>query len=193
MLIQRSLHKPHFSSEESVGNDKQETSSSSASATSSSSSTSSSSPSPRKSSEHHKVKIKIDVDEKRSTSDEKRPNFGAKRSTTTTTTATFEKKISDNDLARSKIDEIDFDRPKLVRPKSSSIVYEQVLPKQPEFPAKPTCSFIRPPPDRLIPKSDPVHLYRFYKECWDKTKFPGDDSTKQLRWRVREWMMGHRE
>ena len=75
----------------------------------------------------------------------------------------------------------------------SFITYEQVLPKQPEFPAKPTCSFIRAAPSRVIPKSDPVKLYQSYKEHWDKTKFPGDDSTKQLRWTVREWMMGHRE
>ena len=74
----------------------------------------------------------------------------------------------------------------------SFITYEQVLPKQPEFPAKPTCSFIRAAPSRVFPKSDPVKLYQSYKEQWDKTKFPGDDSTKQLRWTVREWMMGHR-
>ena len=92
------------------------------------------------------------------------------------------------------IDQIDFQGEKKIKEKSK-IVYEQVLPKQPEFPAKATCSFIRPPPNRIIPKSDPVRLYQSYKEHWDKTKFPGDDSTstKQLRWRVREWMMGQRE
>ena len=110
-----------------------------------------------------------------------------------------EKKTDDDEKVRIRIDvhKDHDDEPDFHRKSSSKYVttYEQVLPKQPEFPAKPTCSFIRTPPNRVIPKSDPVKLYHSYKEHWDKTRFPGEESagTKQLRWTVREWMMGHRE
>ena len=165
--------------------------------TSSSTSTSSSNLEEKK----NKVKIKIKLDDKEPNFDDRKPKTGQKwpkydekkPKIVEKASKTESKRSSKIEEKRSKIDEFDFDPPKFVRPKSGSIVYEQILPKQPEFPAKATCSFIRPPPDRLIPKSDPVRLYRYYKECWDKTKFPGDDSTKALRWRVREWMMGHRE
>ena len=60
----------------------------------------------------------------------------------------------------------------------------------------PTTSFIHPPkasassrPSSNL-KCDPVRLYQHYEAIWAKTKFPGDGSDKQVRWAVREWMMG---
>ena len=43
-------------------------------------------------------------------------------------------------------------------------------------------------------KRDPVQLHDYYKKQWSKLKLPGDESqsTKNLRWAVREWMMGKR-
>ena len=43
-------------------------------------------------------------------------------------------------------------------------------------------------------RRDPVQLHDYYKRHWSKLKLPGDDSqsTKDLRWAVREWMMGKR-
>lgn len=72
----------------------------------------------------------------------------------------------------------------------------QILPPRPEIPTKPTSSFIRPvfkdPPAKNI-RQDPVRLHKYYQQLWEKTKFPGDDSNKQLRWAVREWMMGPKD
>ncbi len=67
--------------------------------------------------------------------------------------------------------------------------------------ARPTTSFIRPPATDAGPaapssssggpqRMDPVRLYQFYQGLWSKTKFPGDESSKGMRWAVREWMMG---
>ena len=61
---------------------------------------------------------------------------------------------------------------------------------------KPTTSFIRPPLKGPVTKKlncDPVRLHQQYKAYWDKMKIPGDNSSKPVRWAVREWMMGHRE
>ena len=43
-------------------------------------------------------------------------------------------------------------------------------------------------------KRDPVRLHDYYKKQWEKFRLPGDDSheTKELRWAVREWMMGRK-
>ena len=70
---------------------------------------------------------------------------------------------------------------------------KQILPPRPPLPSKPTKSFIKPllnDPKRKPAARDPVQLYDQYKKHWDKLKLPGDNSTKQLRWAVREWMMG---
>jgi hypothetical protein len=61
---------------------------------------------------------------------------------------------------------------------------------------KPTTSFITPAARQQKTASknircDPVRLHQYYKAQWAKTKFPGDDSNKQVRWAVREWMVGH--
>ncbi|XP_040578375.1 uncharacterized protein Hyls1 [Lepeophtheirus salmonis] len=58
------------------------------------------------------------------------------------------------------------------------------------LPNQPTTSFIRP---RLVEpqkKTDPIKLYNEYKAYWDSINFPGDDSSKSLRWVIRERMMG---
>ena len=59
-------------------------------------------------------------------------------------------------------------------------------------PSRPTTSFIR---SRSLSRgqkgdfrSDPVLLHQYYQRIWQKTKFPGDESAKNLRWRVREFM-----
>ena len=59
-------------------------------------------------------------------------------------------------------------------------------------PLRPTTSFIRTRSasrgDRRSYKTDPVMLHQYYQRIWNKTKFPGDESSKDLRWRVREFM-----
>ncbi len=74
--------------------------------------------------------------------------------------------------------------------------------------SKPTTSFITPAAMAMATgsarqprggaasgnlKCDPVRLYQYYQQRWARTRFPGDDSSKQVRWAVREWMMGHAE
>ena len=63
-----------------------------------------------------------------------------------------------------------------------------------KFATKPTTSFIRPTIQGHRPakdlKCDPVRLYEYYKRIWEQTNFPGGESSNQLRWTVREWMMG---
>ncbi|XP_046388793.1 uncharacterized protein LOC124157809 [Ischnura elegans] len=39
-------------------------------------------------------------------------------------------------------------------------------------------------------KCDPVSLYHWYQEYWNKQKVPGEDPHKKLRWAVREKMLG---
>ncbi|XP_071453240.1 centriolar and ciliogenesis-associated protein HYLS1 [Hetaerina americana] len=39
-------------------------------------------------------------------------------------------------------------------------------------------------------KSDPVTLYHWYQEHWNKQKVPGEEPHKKLRWSVREKMLG---
>jgi len=78
---------------------------------------------------------------------------------------------------------------------SGSTMTKQVLPPRPLIPTKPTTSCIKPsaPSDGGKPSfgnKDPVQLYADYKKHWDKLRLPGDGSDKQLRWAVREWMMG---
>jgi len=82
----------------------------------------------------------------------------------------------------------------LHRPTGSTLT-AQVLPPRPDMPTKPTTSCIKPRYDdeaaiRKPANRDPVRLYAEYKAHWDKLRQPGDGSDKQLRWAVREWMMG---
>lgn len=39
-------------------------------------------------------------------------------------------------------------------------------------------------------KSDPVALYHQYQAEWKKIRFPGEDTRADLRWAIRERMMG---
>lgn len=39
-------------------------------------------------------------------------------------------------------------------------------------------------------KSDPVALYHHYQNIWQKQKVPGEDAHSDLRWRIRERMLG---
>ena len=39
-------------------------------------------------------------------------------------------------------------------------------------------------------KCDPVRLHEYYSAQWARTRFPGDSSDKNVRWAVREWMVG---
>jgi len=73
----------------------------------------------------------------------------------------------------------------------------QILPPKPKIPTKPTTSCIKPTFAEKHKKDlrrDPVRLHDYYKKQWEKFKLPGDDSqsTKELRWAVREWMMGRK-
>ncbi len=71
---------------------------------------------------------------------------------------------------------------------------KQKLPPKPEIPTKATCSFIRPrlQTSKKGLRHDPVALHQFYKNHWEKAHLPGEETreTKELRWAVREWMMG---
>ena len=65
---------------------------------------------------------------------------------------------------------------------------------------KPTTSYITPAVDvanrGAVPRSrkcDPVRLYEYYAAQWARTRFPGDSSDKDVRWAVREWMMGKKK
>ena len=67
---------------------------------------------------------------------------------------------------------------------------------------KPTTSYITPAAmDAVasrgaVPRSrkcDPVRLYEYYAAQWARTRFPGDSSDKDVRWAVREWMMGKKK
>jgi hydrolethalus syndrome protein 1 len=65
-----------------------------------------------------------------------------------------------------------------------------------KFASRPTTSVIRAPRKATLAKdlrSDPVQMHQFYQRIWQRTHFPGDDSSKDMRWAVREWMLGHRE
>lgn len=80
----------------------------------------------------------------------------------------------------------------LNRPTGSTMI-PQILPPRPQIPTKPTTSCIKPTyeaPTAKPANRDPVALYADYKKHWDKLRLPGDGSDKQLRWAVREWMMG---
>jgi len=73
----------------------------------------------------------------------------------------------------------------------------QILPPKPKIPTKPTTSCIKPTFNEKQKKDlrrDPVRLHDYYKKQWEKLKLPGDESrsTKELRWAVREWMMGRK-
>jgi len=73
----------------------------------------------------------------------------------------------------------------------------QILPPKPKIPTKPTTSCIKPTfteRQKKDLKRDPVRLHDYYKKQWEKFRLPGDDSheTKELRWAVREWMMGRK-
>lgn len=39
-------------------------------------------------------------------------------------------------------------------------------------------------------KTDPVKLYHKYKEIWAQQKVPGENDHSQLRWTIREKMLG---
>jgi len=72
---------------------------------------------------------------------------------------------------------------------------KQILPPRPEIPTKPTTSCIMPKFKEQTNKPrdanrDPVQLHAYYQKHWSKLRLPGDGSDKQLRWAVREWMMG---
>ena len=50
-----------------------------------------------------------------------------------------------------------------------------------------------PNPRGAVPRSkkcDPVRLHEYYAAQWARTRFPGDNSDKNVRWAVREWMVG---
>ncbi|GLV32700.1 Hyls1 centriolar and ciliogenesis associated [Carabus blaptoides fortunei] len=55
---------------------------------------------------------------------------------------------------------------------------------------KPKASFIRPRRPVKISKSDPVTLYQQYQVEWSKQKLPGEDKHFDLRWAIRERMLG---
>lgn len=40
-------------------------------------------------------------------------------------------------------------------------------------------------------KSDPVALYQKYQAEWKKRKLPGEDNRADLRWAIREKMLGY--
>jgi hydrolethalus syndrome protein 1 len=51
-------------------------------------------------------------------------------------------------------------------------------------------SFIRPDLyTRRLKKHDPVARYHYWKEVWEKEKFPGVESRNALRWQIREQMV----
>lgn len=54
------------------------------------------------------------------------------------------------------------------------------------------CMFlvIRSSSAKSINKCDPVALYHYYQEQWKKQKFPGQENHSDLRWSVREKMLG---
>lgn len=41
-----------------------------------------------------------------------------------------------------------------------------------------------------VQKTDPVKLYHKYKEIWAQQKVPGENDHSQLRWTIREKMLG---
>ncbi|XP_049834678.1 uncharacterized protein LOC126278543 isoform X1 [Schistocerca gregaria] len=58
---------------------------------------------------------------------------------------------------------------------------------------KPAPSFIKPwqlQRGSMPSRSDPVSLYHKYQTYWRQQKVPGEDSRAELRWRVREKMIG---
>lgn len=59
----------------------------------------------------------------------------------------------------------------------------------------PSKTFIRPQQARpksssAPPRSDPVALYQYYQQMWKQQKLPGEDPHTDLRWMIREKMLG---
>jgi len=60
-------------------------------------------------------------------------------------------------------------------------------------PPRPKSSFIRTwqsRPKSASQRSDPVALYQKYKQVWQQQKLPGEDNHNDLRWVIRERMLG---
>ncbi|XP_017775388.1 PREDICTED: uncharacterized protein LOC108561822 [Nicrophorus vespilloides] len=55
---------------------------------------------------------------------------------------------------------------------------------------RPKSSFIRPKLVTKVHKNDPVALYQKYQTEWKKLKIPGESSHSDLRWAIREQLMG---
>ncbi|KAJ8932530.1 hypothetical protein NQ318_000647 [Aromia moschata] len=51
-------------------------------------------------------------------------------------------------------------------------------------------SLIRPGCPKALNRCDPVALYQYYQKEWKKQKFPGQENHSDLRWAVREKMLG---
>lgn len=48
----------------------------------------------------------------------------------------------------------------------------------------------RPKSSTAPPRSDPVTLYQYYQQMWKQQKLPGEDPHSDLRWMIREKMLG---
>ena len=46
------------------------------------------------------------------------------------------------------------------------------------------------PKSSAAPRSDPVALYQYYQQVWKQQKLPGEDPHTDLRWTIREKMLG---
>ncbi|KAK4876360.1 hypothetical protein RN001_012782 [Aquatica leii] len=51
-------------------------------------------------------------------------------------------------------------------------------------------TYILPRPPPKISKCDPVDLYHKYKEKWEKLNIPGEENHSELRWAIRERLIG---
>ncbi|PSN50066.1 hypothetical protein C0J52_04218 [Blattella germanica] len=63
-------------------------------------------------------------------------------------------------------------------------------------PVRPKSSFIKPwnincgLPPGTVKRSDPVLLYKQYQDIWKQQKVPGENNHSNLRWCIREHMLG---
>lgn len=80
----------------------------------------------------------------------------------------------------------------MIKKKTKSICEEEL-----QEAVKPKTSFIRPwqlqgssSGSGRTGRSDPVSLYHYYQALWAQRKCPGEDSHADLRWVIREKMMG---
>lgn len=84
------------------------------------------------------------------------------------------------------------DEPVLVSPKRVKSCESQCTCTTKNYNSKAKKSYIIPRPPAKTLKSDPVALYHKYQNEWKKQKLPGENNHSELRWAIRERMLGQR-